>query len=308
MKYIYKYYTQILNHIMSDAFENEEQQCVICYGKLRDLSIIEYKCHQCHNSGMCSDCFVKLSSGNCPDACPLCRYSGDASKEWYYIRDVEMGFIIDPDDIDPPDIDPADVDEEIQERVRREEEINKLCRLFKIIIWIAACIGAGIIWKSINNECYWNCKTHNIVPLFEAFILGCVIIPVVLMGLVAVWMLGVAVSSGCKYIKDNICQHIHIMDRENFKALIKKGLFMVVTGIMFILCAFAVGTLWKYNESPELCYWDCENESVGMTIFTSVLMGSFVIIAIGGCIFFAFICCASCIIGIMGLGTNENLR
>ena len=128
------------------------------------------------------------------------------------------------------------------------------------------------------------------------------------MGLVAVWMLGVAVSSLCKYIKNNICQHIHIMDSENLKGVIKKGLFIAISGIMFLLGAFAVGTLWKYNESPELCYWDCENESVIMTIFTSTLMGSFVIIAIGGCIFVAFICCASCIVSILDLGTNENIR
>ena len=94
-----------------------------------------------------------------------------------------------------------------------------------------------------------------------------------------------------------------IMTMKLVKKIFIQNIKLFAVIICFIITSFSAGILFKlYNDE---CEWNCKDEPMFYTIFSSILIGVPVLIMCAVFITIGFVIIGSCVIACLQIGTNN---
>ena len=294
------------------SLEKVNPPCCICYVQKANKSIVEYKCGQCQEGIVCLDCAAKLWKTNSKNKCPICNFSPTPPDTWYKSYDVEMGYIR------PPSINENESennDEENEEHYERGQlSKNQIILLASFITIFALFIAfiVGTLMKTIEGYCAWNCDNEPLaLTIAGSVAIGFIILPLIVLCLLfAMFFVGV-IGEGIKYCSMKVYNQLNhyalnngLTVREVCAKFISHKVKALGLFIIFMIASFCTGILFKLFTG--LCIWNCKDETVFYTIFTTTMVGIPILIISTIFIIIMFSCSAFCVIVCLDLGTNNR--
>ena len=291
--------------IEMSQLKQDNPPCCICYVQKPNKSIVEYKCGQCQEGVVCLDCAAKLWKTNSKNKCPICNFSPTPPDTWYKSYDVEMGYI------HPPSIDENETESNDEENPNRGLLCNKqnillACFIMIFVIFIAFIVGT--LMKTIEGYCAWNCDNEPLALTIVGSIgIGFIGIPLIaLCILFAMFIVGM-IYEGIKYCTMKVYDQVNhyavnngLTVRDVCSNFISHKVKSLGLFTMFIIASFCTGILFKLFTG--LCIWNCKDETVFYTIFTTTMVGIPILIISALFIIIVFSCSAFCIIVCLDLG------
>lgn len=294
--------------IEMSQLKQDNPPCCICYVQKPNKSIVEYKCGQCQEGIVCLDCAAKLWKTNSKNKCPVCNFSPTPPDTWYKSYDVEMGYIRPPSIDENESVNNDEDNEEHYERGRLSK--YQIILLASFITIFAAFIAfiVGTIIKTIEGICTWNCDNEPLIwTITGSIAFGFIALPVIaLCILFAMFIVGM-ICEGIKYCTMKVYDRVNhyainngLTVRELCSNFISHKVKSLGLFTIFIIASFCTGILFKLFTG--LCLWNCKDETVFYTIFTTTMVGIPILIIGSLFIIIVFSCSAFCIIVCLDLG------
>ena len=294
------------------SLEKVNPPCCICYVQKANKSIVEYKCGQCQEGVVCLDCAAKLWKTNSKNKCPICNFSPTPPDTWYKSYDVEMGYIRPPSIVENEAENNDEENEEHYERCQLSKNQIILLASFITIFAVFIAFIVGTLIKTIEGYCAWNCDDEHLAfTIAGSVAVGFITLPLIALCLLfGMFFVGV-IGEGIKYCTMKVYNQINtyalnngLTVREACAKFISHKVKALGLFIIFMIASFCTGILFKLFTG--LCIWNCKDETVFYTIFTTTMVGIPILIISTIFIIIMFSCSAFCVIVCLDLGTNNR--
>ena len=217
--------------------------------------------------------------------------------------------------IRPPSIDENEEennDEEHNERGQLSKNQIILLSSFITIFVVFIAFIVGTLIKTIEGYCAWNCDDEPLaLTIAGSVAVGFIALPLLTLCLLFAMFFAGVIGEGIKYCTMKVYNQLNhyalnngLTVREACTNFISHKVKALGLFIAFMIASFCTGIIFKlYNG---LCYWNCKDETIFYTIFTTTMVGIPILIISALIIIIMFSCCAFCVVLCLDLGHNNN--